>query len=902
MSTSTWGGPEPYDGETYPPALLKHLLKHMMAQFAAHGACIALPDESIDQMRIRMHVRVRDIYAMQPPGSLGPGNLRAPRRPLTIHLEHDKPSSLPVRPRPIPSALSASSSVEELDEVPPQQCELFAAGSAYPIGKDLIGYAWRKREAYVMSHDEYLTVLHDGLPACQMDIIPSSYLVVPIMEPTLIDEMRGRRRQPRVVAVVVLYQAASGPGFQQKQRAEAMQYVERIALYLQNDRLQRAQQRTSEYLQRLQAISTAFPTSVKLSDLVESIYNFTAQVVDASSMLLTLYDRDTERIYDVFALRNGTRVDIFTEQPSVMLKEERPTWWQVTQTEKQMLHFSPAQEPQKASSYRELLSGVWGDQRQAESFLLLPMKMFNRVIGSLAITSMHPNAYHQEEIQVLETMTQIVTVSIENAKLYERDRQLLREAKQREGQLAAINSALQSIGSELNVSTLLNNFVQSVATMVKVDVCVFFQFSAARGDLFANAIYGSSIITLVDDGSGVPPVTRPPRQAEHDKLINMIRLPFKGSFLEQMAREGFFYLDTSQMEELAQQCEEGGAIFLRETHMQQMFMIPMSSQTEMIGILAVPIFTENRFFRPKEIGTLLAICAQATSAIRNAQLFEQREEAYAELERMNKLKDEFLVTASHELRTPLSAISGYSSLLKRQSGRISSQQVLRFANKIAGAAQQLTDQVANMTEAANLGAVDKKLELKIGPVQLLSAAEVAVNMLTLSIEQKIAFHVDPILWVNGDGLHVRQVMTNLLENAAKYSPPDTQIQLSAHAFTLAEVAELLSEDQIDHAMLLEQKDLPVVLVRVQDQGEGILPDDQQRIFDKFVRAPRSLTTPVRGSGLGLYICRRYIEAMGGKLWLEQSIPNEGSIFSFYLPRVEPPIEAGEQDTGEYKTA
>jgi signal transduction histidine kinase len=80
-------------------------------------------------------------------------------------------------------------------------------------------------------------------------------------------------------------------------------------------------------------------------------------------------------------------------------------------------------------------------------------------------------------------------------------------------------------------------------------------------------------------------------------------------------------------------------------------------------------------------------------------------------------------------------------------------------------------------------------------------------------------------------------------------------------------------------------------VRVQDQGEGILLADQQRVFEKFYRAPRSLTTAVRGSGLGLYISRRYVEAMGGKIWLEKAVPNEGSTFTFYLPLVdEPPAE------------
>jgi signal transduction histidine kinase len=142
---------------------------------------------------------------------------------------------------------------------------------------------------------------------------------------------------------------------------------------------------------------------------------------------------------------------------------------------------------------------------------------------------------------------------------------------------------------------------------------------------------------------------------------------------------------------------------------------------------------------------------------------------------------------------------------------------------------------------------------------------------------------------------VRQVITNLVDNAAKYSPPDGRIEVIAGATTLSQIG--LPEDQLD---VEANPRLPVVLVQVYDEGEGIDPEDQQKIFEKFVRATRSLTTPVRGSGLGLFICRRYIEAMGGKLWLQQSIPREGSVFSFYLPRMDAPIELdkGEGDESE----
>jgi signal transduction histidine kinase len=889
MSASTWGETEFYDEESYPSSLLRHLLGQMIIHFAAHGACIALLDESIEQMRIQAHVRLRSIHTQASP------NDKAPRRRLTLHLENNQSSS-------DGRARHTEAQGNELEDVSLIQSDLFATGSTYEIGQDLIGYTWLKGETFILRHEDYLNAAFrvNCSPLLHTDIVPNSYLAIPIQESTLIDDLRGRKRTANILGVIVLYQIGTGTGFHQKQRSEAAAQAEQITLYLQNDRLQRSHQRSSEYLQHLQEISTVFPSSVTLAGLVKNIYQSVSQVVDISSMLLTLYDRDyKDKIYDVFAMYNGMHVEGLTEHPYIRSKDERPVWWQVAQKEKRLLHFSPAQEPRKANDYAELLTGTWGDQRRAESFLLLPMKMFNRVIGTLSLTSMHSNAYHPEEIQVLETMVQIVTVSIENAKLYERDRILLQEAKQREAQLAAINSALQAIGSSLNVTELLSNLVKSVAVLVNVEMCVFFQLSPTKEELITNTIYAPTIISQVDDGSERPALASNHNKGMHDELLTMVRLPIKDTILKQSLSEGFFYLDAAQLEEIAQKGGEAATIFLQETQLQHMLMIPMSYQAELVGILGVPTPKDTHYFRPKDIGSLLAICAQATSAIRNAQLFEQREEAYAELQHLSKLKDEFLVTASHELRTPLSAISGYSSLLRRQSSRISPPEILRFATKIAGATEQLINLVSSMTEAAQMGGEDKRLELQIEPVHVLSAVEIAATMITLNAEHKISYDIDQNFWVSADMMRFRQVLSNLLENAVKYSPPESHVYLSSTAMTLGEAVMLLSDDQFDPTMF-EGEENPVILIRIHDQGEGVLPADQQKIFEKFVRAPRSLTTPVRGSGLGLYICRRYTEAMGGKLWLERSEANKGSTFSFYLPRGNPPIMTGEQETGEHK--
>lgn len=932
MPTPIWGEPASLTEAAYPLPLLKHLLQQMMIQFAADGACLTLFDENIGQMVIRLHVRLRGTNPAIPTPPVSPysgatfdsRNLHDPR--ITTPLG-DPSSSAPGQFNRHSQPLS------DLQDISPEQSDLFPVGTAYRIGHDLVGAVWRENKVFSMHHDDYLTYFYPGHKApLQTDIIPTWYLAAPIAEPPLLyeiqsrNELHGKKRQPHMLGVVVLYQTR-GTGFQQKPRLDPLPFTERIALYLQNDHLQRLHERTNDYMQWLQQVSATFASSVKLADLLMDAYRVAALVVDVSSMLITIYDRDTRKIYDVFAVRDGEEDPVPGLPPAPVEPADRPVWWRITQEEKKpLLLLSPAsQQSGEIEMYDELLQGVWGDQHQAESFLLLPMKMFTRVIGSLSITSHIPNAYTREVIPVLQTMVQIITVSIENAKLYNSARKSLNETRRRESELAAMNSALQAISSVLNVNEVIHKFVESAAQLVQAEMCAFFLLSPNKEELIAQAIYepkkqnpGVPFMgtlpaqAIYEQNAELPlagtshvlPLVQATSEKEHRELIEKIRLPFKGTVLERMVNEGaFFYLDPPLIEELAPISEEGGAIFLQETNIQKMLMIPVQYQvkqkaqyqTKLIGILALHTPGQSRVFLPKEIGVLLAVSAPAATALRNAQLFEETQEAYARLEYMSKLKDEFIVTASHELRTPLSAISGYASMLKRQGARVTPAQVQRFVSKISDSAQQLSALVSNMTEAANIGNLDKEIDLHTGPVRLIDAAVMAVNMLSINSAQKITPQIPPDLWVSCDPLRLRQVLTNLLDNAVKYSPEESSIEIVASTTTLSQVP--LPEELVDHAALIEyEHDIPVALVRVYDEGEGILPEDREKIFEKFVRAPRSLTTTVRGTGLGLYICHRYIEAMGGKLWLEESTPGQGSVFTFYLPQVNPPIENGEKPT------
>src|SRR5947207_12077378 len=175
--------------------------------------------------------------------------------------------------------------------------------------------------------------------------------------------------------------------------------------------------------------------------------------------------------------------------------------------------------------------------------------------------------YSPEGILSFGTRGLLITVSIENEKRYECSRRSLRKAKQREESLAAMYSALQAISTVLHVSELLQKFVETVANLVQAEMCTFFQLSTNEQELVAQAIYDTT-----GQWRDVNQSTN--KDEKHNELIEMIRLPFKGSILEHLVEdETFFYLDSTMIEELAQASAEGGVIFLRETHIQKMLMI-----------------------------------------------------------------------------------------------------------------------------------------------------------------------------------------------------------------------------------------------------------------------------------------------------------------------------------------
>jgi len=262
--------------------------------------------------------------------------------------------------------------------------------------------------------------------------------------------------------------------------------------------------------------------------------------------------------------------------------------------------------------------------------------------------------------------------------------------------------------------------------------------------------------------------------------------------------------------------------------------------------------------------------------VANLQLEEQAtqvETAYNQQVYLNELKDDFLLNVNHELRTPLTAIYGFLDLLREYHGQLDSTMELTLINQAVYGCEELQQLVNNV-----LDTLQGDFKEKEPTAEVFSLTKVADEVMNLFEPQKkfdyhINMDISEDLFVIADKRYVHQVLLNLLSNAFKYSPIDTPIEISARLYD---------------ASTGKGKVQSLVCVSIQDAGPGIPPSEAPLLFGKFVRLKRDLVGSVRGTGLGLYISKQLVEAMGGNIWVESSgIAGEGSRFSFTLPRAIP---------------
>ncbi|HZR44068.1 MAG TPA: ATP-binding protein [Ktedonobacteraceae bacterium] len=288
--------------------------------------------------------------------------------------------------------------------------------------------------------------------------------------------------------------------------------------------------------------------------------------------------------------------------------------------------------------------------------------------------------------------------------------------------------------------------------------------------------------------------------------------------------------------------------------------LPLQKGGHRVGVLVLT-YSGPHIFARNEKRALEMFASQCAAALENARITLELRAAYERQKELDRLKDQFIMTASHELRTPLTAVQGYIELLSEHMGNLSAETRADFVAKARRSCDELSLMVNNIMDASRVH-IDAE-NVRIEEIVLLEPIVHVLEILEALIKREkrtVSVMVSSDIFVMADDMRLRQVLLNLIGNALKYSPAGTSIEIAAQM-----------DEQQAH-------------ICVRDYGSGVLPEDQSRLFERFVRLDRDINSPTRGAGLGLYICKRLVEAMGGQIWVESSgHPGTGSTFVFTLP-------------------
>ena len=286
--------------------------------------------------------------------------------------------------------------------------------------------------------------------------------------------------------------------------------------------------------------------------------------------------------------------------------------------------------------------------------------------------------------------------------------------------------------------------------------------------------------------------------------------------------------------------------------------VPMLREGTLIGVIGI-WREEVRPFTDKQIELVTTFADQAVIAIENVRLFKEIEDKSRQLEVASQHKSEFLANMSHELRTPLNAVIGFSEVLKdRMFGELNEKQE-EYLKDIYASGTHLLSLINDILDLSKIEA--GRMELELSDFHLPQAIENALTLVRGRAGRRgiaLAHTMDERLGeIRGDERKIKQVLLNLLSNAVKFTPEGGRIEVAA-----------VSKDGLAE-------------VSVSDTGVGIAPEDQERVFEEF-RQVGTAEKKAEGTGLGLTLCRKFVELHGGRIRVTSQV-GAGSTFTFTIP-------------------
>jgi GAF domain-containing protein/nitrogen-specific signal transduction histidine kinase len=737
------------------------------------------------------------------------------------------------------------------------------------------------------------------------------------------------------------------------------------AIALENARLYQSTVQTAERLAVLNQASANIGSSLDLDEIYASIHKAAESLMPVDAMAITLLDEPAQEIEAVYLVDRGTsypvrRAPLGQGISSRIIESGRP-----------LLIRNLAE----AEALGTLT--VEGSD-QPPSVLAVPMTLVGKSVGMLSVQNYQPNAYAEEDLQILGTLANQAIIAIQNARLLgetqnlasqlevrvvERTAQLQREQQNTETLLRILTEVSSSLDLDRALNrtlSLLNEAIgaeQGTIMLVHAeDNLLHYRagygyltdrtdttsrgFTMRIGEGLAGWVVQNREAVLVNDLHQDARWVRSKSGQDHRSAIIVPMLVGEDVIGVLMVFQRAAEFFSSEMLNLVKAIASQVAVAINNAHLYEL----IRDQAERLGVMLRKEQEEASRSQaileavadgvlvtgPDNRITFVNSSTERVLALEEARLLGgtldtfaglfgkaagtwmetihrwsedpssyRTGESYAEqLELENgrialvhlapvilqndflgtvsifrdithevevdRLKSEFVATVSHELRTPMTAIKGYVDILVMGAAGALNENQVHFLDIVRNNIDRLNTLVSDLLDVSSMES--GRVTLKPQPVDLREVAQEIIEEMNrrsqterkpMALSLDVPSKLPPVL---GDTERVRQILGNLVDNAYNYTPENGTIRVGIHQ---------------------ENGD---VQVDVQDNGVGIAPEDQPRVFERFFRGEHPLVLATPGTGLGLPIVRQLIEMQSGKIWMASTgVPGEGSTFSFTLP-------------------
>lgn len=459
-----------------------------------------------------------------------------------------------------------------------------------------------------------------------------------------------------------------------------------------------------------------------------------------------------------------------------------------------------------------------------KNILVVPIKSGQHKVGALLFGTIEDEEYTDEDLITAQLYGLQIAVALTNASF-------VSDAKKRISQIESINEIARILNSTLNIDELLVRTAEAIYKSFNYFDVTIFLLSENKTELILKAHYGNYADFLPKDY----------KQDINEGIIGWV------------ARHGEYALvnDVSQDPRYKS---------LEYHTTRSELALPIKLENILVGILNIE---EKKLYAFDEMDVIVlqTLCEQIASALKNAKLFEEVKQANKKLKELDTMKSEFLGIVSHDFRSPLSSIIlAGKSLLKSEDVQ-KNEKFKEYLHLIVEQANRLNQLAEDTLSITKIESGQVSLSLKV--VNTENLVKEAIAGVRVSNRHKIHYHIEEnVSYIKGDPAKLRQVVQNLVSNAVKYSPNGGNVNI--------EVKEYGSDK---------------VLFSVSDEGIGIKPEHQDKLFLKFSRVDLATSKNIKGTGLGLWICKEIVEAHEGSIWVESEY-GKGSTFKFIIKKYE----------------